>query len=1112
MLYKNVFVRKRRVLKGFATGMMAIVIAASSICMPENIQMVYAEETGEAEEEISAGVEIRSINLNIDGKIAGICNPTPAKTQDAEWSNGSGSYIKFGYFNSNEVKYRVLDSDTTDFSIDGTHTILLDCNTVLNTRMFDNDAKNGDNGQSKPNDWKYSDMYLYLNTETGVEEPFTQCLYGYSMACGGIYERGIITESYNTSHSSWNDYVGDSYSELTGEKIFLLDSREVKHGAYGYYEGAEASNSMKKSSSKSWALRSSPAVPDKAEIVTKTGNIDSQYVTYQSFGVSPAFNIDKSKIFFVRAASADYNYDRFGATVVKTSAETWNLTLFDGSSVFECERTDRDSVEYGDTIGINITAIGDFIDGEYRCPGTGICYDQISALIEDGSGTVVYYGKVANPICDKIKILVPEGLEDGSYTLKIFAEDVNYSSMSSTHFASNVIDFPIQIATKEETDIVFNNYNPSASYSGNALENPTESQLTIKGANYEDVDFTWYKDNVSDENKLESAPSKVGTYYLVASVVATEASRASSVTSEAIIISPKSVTPYISGSISKVYDGTDSVENVDNSLSIELNGVITGDRVSANGYTFHYDNFEIGERKTIMAEGITLAGEDKDNYILSSPSVAAEVGVIGKKKKPLNIPEHEIYVANTVKIVADSMVLPDGWEWNGEDADKTIGAGNTVTANAVYMAEDSIYYETTSVEISITRAECEKNTDIVVEQEPTCTEKGSGHIVCSLCGDTLCELMEIPELGHDWDSGTVTKASNCMENGIMTYSCVNCGHAKTESIEKTAHVAANMIVENQVQPDCTKMGSYDETVYCSMCKTELNRKQIIVSATGHLLSKVEAKEPTVSESGNAEYWKCGVCNKLFSDEKGENETILETITIPAKEENSSNIENTDNGNTNGESNGGSQGGTIILPETSDKDSQKEPEENEMDAGISNNGDNSGSQYIDKDNDTISDKKPDAIKVTTAPVGTILKDVRTNGRYVVTSRKNKTVKYLGLIKKNVKTASISSKVKIGGVTYKVTSVAANALKNNRKVKKVTIGRNIKKIGKRAFYGCKNLKSITIKSTMLRAKTVGNKVFWGINNKAVIKVPKEKLKAYKKLLKSCGFKGKVYGSVK
>ena len=1116
MLCKNIFVGKRRVMKRFAAGVMAVAMTVSSMCIScisGNIQAVYAKETGGAEEKESTGAEIRSVNLNLDGKIAGISNPTPARTQDAEWSNGSGSYINFGYFNSNEVKYRVLDSDTTDFSIDGTHTILLDCNTVLDTRIFDNDMQNADNGQAKPNEWKYSDIYLYLNTETGVEEPFSKYSYGYSQACGGIYERSIITESYNTSHASWDNYEGDSYSELTGEKIFLLDSREVKHGAYGYYEGSGTSNSMKKSSSKSWALRSSPAAPDKAEIVTKTGNIDSQYVTSQSFGISPALNIDKSQIFFVRADSAGYNHERFGATTAKTSAETWNLTLFDGSNVFECGRTDSGSVEYGDAIGINITAIGDFIGGEYRCPGKGICYDQISALIEDGKGTVVYYGKVADPICDKIEIPVPEGLEDGAYTLKIFAEDVNCVSMSSTHFASNVIDFPIKIATREETEIAFDNYNPSAPYSGNALKNPTESQLTIKGADYGDVDFTWYKDDMAEINKLESAPSKAGTYYLVVSIEATETSKASSVTSNAIIISPKSVTPYINGSISKVYDGTDSAENVDNSLSVELNGIVPGDSVSANGYTFCYDNSETGEGKLITATGITLTGDDKENYILSSTSAAAEVGVIGKKEKPLNIPERKVYVANTVKFVADSMALPDGWEWDSGDAEKTIGAGDTVTVKAVYTADDSIYYETTSVEISITKADCEKNPDIVVDQEPTCTEKGFGHTVCSLCGDTLCESLEIPALGHSWDSGAVTKEPNCTENGIMTYACINCGSIKTESIEKAVHVPADMVVENQVQPDCTSAGSYDEATYCSVCKAELNRKQMIVSATGHLLSKVEAKEPTISELGNAEYWKCSVCNKLFRDEKGENETDLETVTIPTKEGNSSNIGNADNennsGNTNGESNAGNPNGTVVQPAFDDKEPQEQPEENETDTGSSNHGDNPDSQNTDKENAAVTDTELATPKVTAVPVGTVLKDTKTNSRYVVTSKKKKTVQYLGLIKKNVKTVSIPSAVKIGGVTYKVTSIAANAFKNNKKVKKATIGKNIKKIGKNAFYGCKNLKSITVKSTMLTAKAVGSKAFQGISRKAVIRVPKQKLKAYKKLLKSRGFKGKICG---
>ena len=54
----------------------------------------------------------------------------------------------------------------------------------------------------------------------------------------------------------------------------------------------------------------------------------------------------------------------------------------------------------------------------------------------------------------------------------------------------------------------------------------------------------------------------------------------------------------------------------------------------------------------------------------------------------------------------------------------------------------------------------------------------------------------------------------------------------------------------------------------------------------------------------------------------------------------------------------------------------------------------------------------------------------------------------------------------------------------------------------FYGCKNLKNITIKTTKLTKKRVGSKAFSGIHAKAVIKVPKKKLSAYRKMLKARG----------
>ena len=55
-----------------------------------------------------------------------------------------------------------------------------------------------------------------------------------------------------------------------------------------------------------------------------------------------------------------------------------------------------------------------------------------------------------------------------------------------------------------------------------------------------------------------------------------------------------------------------------------------------------------------------------------------------------------------------------------------------------------------------------------------------------------------------------------------------------------------------------------------------------ISATGHKLSKAEAKEPTCTENGNTEYWTCDTCGKYFSDAEGKNEIKLSDTVIEAK--------------------------------------------------------------------------------------------------------------------------------------------------------------------------------------------------------------------------------------
>lgn len=181
-------------------------------------------------------------------------------------------------------------------------------------------------------------------------------------------------------------------------------------------------------------------------------------------------------------------------------------------------------------------------------------------------------------------------------------------------------------------------------------------------------------------------------------------------------------------------------------------------------------------------------------------------------------------------------------------------------------------------------------------------------------------------------------------------------------------------------------------------------------------------------------------------------------------------------------------------------------------------------------DTIEASKTVTINKKSLKNGDVVKDDKETGDYKVKDVTKKEVTYQKPANKKLATISVPATVKIGGVTYKVTSIADNALANNKKITKVTIGSNVKTIGKKAFYkctslkkitipskvkkigkqifyGCKKLKTITIKTTKLTSKNVGSKAFKGIYSKATIKVPKSKMKSYKKILKAKGVSSKA-----
>lgn len=91
-----------------------------------------------------------------------------------------------------------------------------------------------------------------------------------------------------------------------------------------------------------------------------------------------------------------------------------------------------------------------------------------------------------------------------------------------------------------------------------------------------------------------------------------------------------------------------------------------------------------------------------------------------------------------------------------------------------------------NVEISATFKACEhQNTEIQGKKEPTCTEPGAtGKEVCTDCGLTIQESIEIAPLGHKFGQWEVVKEPTQAEEGLERRTCQACGATEEQAIAK----------------------------------------------------------------------------------------------------------------------------------------------------------------------------------------------------------------------------------------------------------------------------------------------------------------------------------------
>ena len=355
---------KKRGMKGKAKRSLAILLAsAMAIGLAANAPNTVSEVRAEGTDKTIAGIGTSIIS-----------NPSTPDVNTA-WS---GSYVYFGTYNGNSVKYRVLDNNTSAF---GGTTMLLDCDSVLTQMAYDADSKV----------WAESDIKQYLN-DSFLKASFTDT------------ERGAIASSTKASTVDGDglgypiSYDSDVllFSSLAGEKIFVLDVKEASNSSYGYsdtkFANKAVSNRVKKDSSGNaayWWLRS-PYYD--AEYSTATGTVDSDgYFNINMVSgndksgsplvnLSPALNINLSSVLFTSLISG---------TEYKLTLLDSNLSIVTTGTV--SKNGNVITVPYSIT-GNNATQVSVLItDKEYTASDATIkAYGKLSAgeaFAATGSGT-----------------------------------------------------------------------------------------------------------------------------------------------------------------------------------------------------------------------------------------------------------------------------------------------------------------------------------------------------------------------------------------------------------------------------------------------------------------------------------------------------------------------------------------------------------------------------------------------------------------------------------------------------------------------------------------------------------------------------------------------------
>ena len=179
-----------------------------------------------------------------------------------------------------------------------------------------------------------------------------------------------------------------------------------------------------------------------------------------------------------------------------------------------------------------------------------------------------------------------------------------------------------------------------------------------------------------------TAPTRAGTYTIIVTASGNGDYEGTASSQMTYVIAKKTITAKLDGTLEKTYDGTaDVLES--QKLTVHLNGVESGDEVTATVETYIYNNTNVKDANTITGSGILLTGADAENYQLAETKASVSAKIL-----PLDLSAAEVTLGATLtangktqtqtveKVTLNGTVLTaDDYEITGNQA---MTAGNYV--------------------------------------------------------------------------------------------------------------------------------------------------------------------------------------------------------------------------------------------------------------------------------------------------------------------------------------------------------------------------------------------------------------------------------------------------